>query len=135
MKFSLFVIFTLCTFAARAQQMPDAPAPKLNLALAAARVAARSLDVASTNRVLGLRGGYEYELPPWIANRTASLAAFEASVIATEMLGERILRRHGHPRLARLVPAIDAAMVSVTVAKNYCVQPAKQPGTPIRRQP
>jgi hypothetical protein len=134
---TLFALGLLAT-TARAQKLPDAPTPRLTLTLYAARAAARSLDVVSTNRVLGLRGGYEYELPPWIVNHTERLVGFEAAVVGAEMLAEGMLRRHGHPRLALLVPALDAAGVSVTVAMNYRVRPTPPPaphGTPIRRQP
>jgi len=132
-----------CVALAPGQELPEAPRPHLRLAqprfaaaTIATRVAARSLDVVSTNRVLGMRGGREYELPPWIVNHTASLAGFEAGVVGAEMLGEHELRRRGHRRLARLVPLLDTTAVSVTVAMNYRVSPAaKVSGTVIGRKP
>ena len=87
--------------------------------LLAAAGGARALDAYSTQRMLKnncssgrqIAGtstcNYEQNLPGVIANHKAGIYAFDGAVWASEFIVTRLLVRHHHPRLARLVPLID----------------------------
>lgn len=109
-----------------AQALPDAPTPHVLSAdhiVLAYDITARVLDVVSTDQFLG-RGGHEVIMPPTIVNHPALDLAMEASVITVEQLGAHILRKHGHPRLARMVAAIDGSCVMATAIHNFEIQRA-----------
>lgn len=109
-----------------AQALPDAPTPHIlsaNHIAIAYDATARILDVVSTNQFLG-RGGHEVIMPPTIVNHPALDLAMEASVITVEQLGAHILRKHGYPRLARMVAAIDGSCVMATAIHNFEIQRA-----------
>jgi hypothetical protein len=71
----------------------------------------RGLDVYSTQRMLS-RGGHEMLMPSRIAGNPTLMSGLEASdVIGVWKLSERLRGRgtEAHRRLARWLPAIDAA--------------------------
>jgi len=105
---TLGLVFLALAPAFSAAQLPEAPTPRLDLALYGIDATSRVLDVVSSNQAFG-RGAHEAVLPHWIADNTGTFVAFEASVLTVEYIGAYELRRHGHPKLARLVPIIDAA--------------------------
>lgn len=108
-----------------AQTLPNAPQPRRILTadheLMAYAITARVLDVVSTDQALG-RGGREGILSPAIVDNSALMVGFEAAVIGVEWLGARELRKRGHPRLARMVFAIDGSMCLAQDVKNFEIQ-------------
>ena len=113
-----------CT--ASAQALPDAPSPRIlspdHIAIAYDGMA-RILDVVSTNQFLG-RGGHEDILPTAVVDHPALMVGFEAAVMGAEWFGARELRKHGHPKLARMVWMIDGSAVLATDISNFEIQRA-----------
>jgi hypothetical protein len=111
-----------CT--AQSQSLPDAPTPRLmsadNIVLAYA-ISGRSLDIWSTQQFLG-RGGHEDILPASIVDHPAAMVGFEAAVLGVEWIGARELRKRGHPKLSRLVFAIDGSATLATDIHNFQIQ-------------
>src|SRR5271155_3137327 len=121
------IIISLATRVMHAQALPDAPTPHIlsadHIALAYDAVGRLVLDPWSTNRALG-RGGYETELPPPIANHPAMMVTYGAAVLAAEWLGAHELRKHGHPKLARMIFAVDGSMDMYASVNNFRIQRA-----------
>ena len=117
------VLALACCLTAHAQVAAPKPAPmvKVDWALLVADATSRALDAASTRAMLTApcHCNYERVLPPAIADHAAALYAWEGAVVAAEYLAARSLRRHGHPRLARLVPLADALGMLPSVVHNY----------------
>jgi hypothetical protein len=120
-------VAVLVAATAQAQDIPNAPSRKVDFALFAYDATARALDVTSTQHFLRV-GGHEKELPPVISNHPAVMSLFEASVIVVEVYGAHELRKHGHPKLARLVPLIDGSACLATDVMNYRIGYAKPKG-------
>lgn len=102
------------------------PVRRIDWALFAANASVRALDTYSTRRVLESHSGHELELPGFVVNHDATMAAYSAGAVGLNYLVFRYLRRHGHPVLARTAVAIDTASVAPWAIHNLFVyRPAK----------
>jgi hypothetical protein len=119
------LLLGMSTKEAESQVQPAARYPHINWKEAAksgllADVAARGLDVYSTRRMLK-RGGEEDFLPDSISHHAWAMAGYGAAVVAADWLVARELRKHNHPRLARLVVWGDAAQDGWWAGRNFWV--------------
>jgi hypothetical protein len=104
------------------QALPDHPKPRtVDFALYAADVTVRSLDIASTHKLLADPCHCYKELDP-VAPHTANpaiLTAFQYGAAAGIIFGTRYFERHGHKRIARALLIADIVSESVAVGRNY----------------
>lgn len=95
-------------------QLPEAPKSHLfdrtDWTLLSLDASARTLDTISTRLMLTApcRCNHEMFLPPFIANHTAVLAVYGAGIVGVNIFAAHELKKHGHPRLAKVILAVDA---------------------------
>lgn len=103
-------------------------------------LATRGLDAYSTDRMLN-QGDKELYLPNAIATHPAAMTAYSEGIGLGNAMLSKYLDNHGHPTLAKLVPAIDMAYDLPLAIKNFTLpnyrrNQASQPtGRPIIRSP
>jgi hypothetical protein len=90
-------------------------------ALLGADAGIRSLDAYSTRSSLE-RGAHEDYLPGAIANHTAPMIAFSSGIVAFNWFLMREFDRHGHHKLAKLVPLVDIGIDGPDAIHNLYVQ-------------
>ena len=102
----------------------------LTWTILAADGGARALDAYSTHRMLknncssGLQMAdtstcnYEQYLPGFISNHVSGLYSFESAVWLSEFAATRLLVRHHHRRMARLIPFMDFLSTTSFAANN-----------------
>ena len=110
--------------------LPQAPQPQPKFGIAdwsliATDASVRALDVISTHRML-TQGDHELILPKFIANHTPVMAAYSSGCVASDYFWARTLTKHHHPKLARLVVAVDASQDAFWAIKNITLKPGKR---------
>lgn len=96
-------------------QLPDAPrpvpVPKIDRALAVTDFSVRMNDAFATweNRPAHCLNCYESNLPQAMANSLPAMLAYGAAVSGSVFVASTELRKHHHPKLARLLPIADIA--------------------------
>jgi hypothetical protein len=110
----------------------------LTWTILAADGGARALDAYSTRRMLknscssGLQMAgtstcnYEQNLPGFIANHTSGMYAFDGVVWLSEVAATRLLVRHHHRRLARLIPFMDFLSTTSFAVNNLTLSIGEQ---------
>ena len=91
---------------------------RLDWALLLSDTTVRGLDTWSTRRALtSCTCNKEAELPGWIANHTATDAAYSAGAVLTVWTVSRRIERK-HPKLAHALTLLDIGGVGIAVAHN-----------------
>lgn len=121
MKWLIFFLLATPLFAQESKPRID----RIEWSLLAADAGTRALDVYST-RVAIENGGHEILLPSFIADHTASMAAYSASIVGVNVLVARALERHHHSRLAHFATLIDIGQDAPWAIRNLLISTAKQ---------
>jgi hypothetical protein len=116
---AVVLVFLLCG-SARAQQLPDAPTRRLNLALYAADLTLHTLDVATTYSQMNDRCRCHVESNPIAPSgkRLAPLLAFQYGYGAAAIFASHELTKHRHPFLGRVVLLWDVGDEAYSVQNN-----------------
>ena len=115
----------LCVLAGLACGMAGAQEPrrikKVDLVLYAADSTIRSLDIVSTHALLASPCKCFYETDPMAPGSRDVLpqAAFHYGMTAAVIVGHRMLERHHHARLARLLIVADLVSETWAVQNNF----------------
>ena len=113
---------------------PPRPADKLDKSLGIADALTRALDAVSTTRMIN-RGDRELVLPNAIAKHPAAMAAYSSGVWGAEQLAANLLRKHGHPLLAKMIPTADIAYDLPLGIKNLTLPDENKRKTPTQPTP
>jgi hypothetical protein len=110
--------------------LPQAPQPqpkfgKVDWTLIAADASVRALDVYSTHQMLK-NGYHEIVLPKFIADHTPAMAAYSTGCVASDYMVARMLIKHHHPKLARIVVAVDASQDAYWAVHNLTLKQGKR---------
>jgi hypothetical protein len=106
--------------------LPSAPTPvaapvftATDWSISAALFATHTADYLSTEQcVHGIRC-HETTLPQWLVHRDGLFAAYEFTTASLETYGAYRLAKMGHPRIARVIQAVNVGYTSKIVAHNY----------------
>lgn len=115
----LFLLFLL-TLPLAAEQLPEAPKPhfdRIDWTLLASDVGARALDTYSTRWSIE-NHNHEMFLPGFIANHTATMAAYSGGMVALDYFAARSLIRHHHHKVAKMLLAVDGIQVWPWAIRN-----------------
>jgi hypothetical protein len=121
----LRVALLLCLTALHARaELPNAPAPqhvfsKTDWALSAGVFATHSADFLSTEQCIHGTRCKEVVLPQFLVHRDGLFAAYEFATASLEVYGAYELAKRGHPRMARVVQAVNVSLTARTAADNY----------------
>jgi hypothetical protein len=125
---SILIAVLLCASAAHAaSSLPEAPTPvsapvfsKVDWSLSAALFATHVGDYLSTEQcVHHVDRCHEAELPNALVRRDGLFAVYEFSTATAEAYGAYKLAKMGHPRLARIIQAVNISYTARVVANNY----------------
>lgn len=121
----LFALILAITGTACAQ-LPDAPKPQpkpnwVDRTLISSEITLRILDAQSTHRFENNPCACFHEMDPIAPNAKewAPTIAFQAAAGAAVIVGYKLLKRHGHPKLARALLIADIVDESIAVGNNY----------------
>jgi hypothetical protein len=121
---ALCLLFALTVHAE--SSLPSAPTPvaapmftATDWSISAALFATHTADYLSTEQcVHGVRC-HESTLPQALVHRDGLFAAYEFGTASLEVYGAYRLTRMGHPKLARIVQAVNVSYTAKIVAHNY----------------
>jgi hypothetical protein len=106
---------------------PDTGSSKLLKGLSLADAAARGLDAYSTHRFFQNPTNREMFLPTSLAKSAPAMTGYSEGVSLANYLLSRELEKHGHPRLASLLPLVDIAF-DLPYAIHNLTLPMKKSG-------
>lgn len=106
------IVAGLLSLTARAQERKRPTVQRIDWALLAGNAGVRTYDAVTTRYAL-THGKHETILPNAIAGNTVNMALYSAAMIGMDWTVNRMLTRHGHPKLARAFTIIDTAQVGI----------------------
>lgn len=92
---------------------------KVDLGLSVGVFATHAGDYLSTEQFLHNGRAKEVVLPRLLVHRDGLLAGYEFTTATVEVFSAYELAKHGHPKLARTMQAINIGFTARTVADNY----------------
>jgi hypothetical protein len=101
-----------------ASSLAETPA-KLDLTLDAGLYATHVGDYLSTEQCIHGNRCKEAVLPQALVHRNGLFAAYEFSTASLEVYGAYRLTKLGHPKLARVIQAVNISYTARVVANNY----------------
>ena len=122
---ALSVLLCLTLRAHAASSLPEAPKPhavfsKIDWALSAGVFAAHAGDYLSTEQGMREPNRFrESNLSQSLAYSHVGLATYEFATAGLEVFGAYELCKLGHPRIGRIVQAVNIGYTSKVVARNY----------------
>jgi hypothetical protein len=121
---ALSVLLCLTLRAHAASSLPEAPKPhavfsKIDWALAAGVYGTHLTDYLSTEQCIHGTRCREVVLPQALVHRDGLFAAYEFGTASLEVLGQYEMTKLGHPRLARIIQAVNISYTARVVANNY----------------
>lgn len=120
MKLSLLAVLLVAAGSAHCQSMPPPKTTLVDASLYAGVITTRSLDYITTEHVLA-GGGKELILPNSLVRNKPLFAAFSIGSGVGEVFAARMLARHGHRTMARMMLCMDISVAGAVAAHNASI--------------